>query len=145
MSVTALAVRRSFTGFAGKLPSSFQVTNVPDNNSDIDANNNDTPIDILDNEAGLEENAQDCEETESPPERSRERTTACRPANAEWHSRFNEEAAEASEAFPQKISQFLRRTSQLILFFLQGKQKLRTYTFSKNGIRNIHGYIMTRT
>ena len=47
-------------------------------NSDIDANNNDTPIDILDNKAGLGENAQDCEETESPPERSRERTTACR-------------------------------------------------------------------
>ena len=89
-----------------KISDFFRVTNVPDNNSDIDANNNDTPLDILDNEAGLEENAQDCEETESPPERSRERTTACRPANAEGHSRFNEEAAEASEVFPQKISQF---------------------------------------
>ena len=66
----------------GKISDFFQVANVPDNNSDIDANNFDTPIDILDNEAGLEDNAQDCEETESPPERSRERTTACRPGRA---------------------------------------------------------------
>ena len=58
-------------------------------------------------------------------------TTDCRPGNAEGHSRFNEEAGEASEAFPQKISQFIEAYQPTDIIFPPKQTKTQNVYFQQ--------------
>ena len=128
-----------------KISEFFQVTNVPDNNSDIDANNNDTPLIFWIMKLALRRMLKTAKRQSRHQKEAVKELLLVRLQTRKGIPGSMKKQLKPVKCFHKRYHNLLRRTSQLILFFLQSKQKLRTYTSSKNGIRNIHGYIMTRT